>query len=127
MDNGSGSALIMDIAASLKAHPEKVQRSILFVLVTAEEKRLLGSKYFATHPTVAPKSIVADVNVDIFLPIVPLKVLKIGGLEASDLGARAAAIPHSMGIKPIPLPAPLPTLLIPTHHSNSSHTSVPPS
>src|SRR6266852_766333 len=59
MDNGSGSALAMDIAASLKAHPEKVQRSILFLLVTAEEKGLLGSKYFAAHPTVAPKSIVA--------------------------------------------------------------------
>jgi len=40
----------MDIAASLKAHPEKTERSILFVLVTAEEKGLLGSKYFAAHP-----------------------------------------------------------------------------
>jgi Zn-dependent M28 family amino/carboxypeptidase len=107
MDNGSGSALVMDIAASFKAHPEKTRRSILFLLVTAEEKGLLGSKYFAAHPTVAPKSIVADVNVDMFLPIVPLKVLKIGGLEESDLGTRAAAIAQSMGIKPIPDPEPL--------------------
>jgi Zn-dependent M28 family amino/carboxypeptidase len=107
LDNGSGSALVMDIAASLKAHPEKIQRSILFVLVTAEEKGLLGSKYFATHPTVPPKSIVADVNVDMFLPIVPLKILKVGGLEESDLGTRAAAIAQSMGIKPIADPEPL--------------------
>jgi Zn-dependent M28 family amino/carboxypeptidase len=107
MDNGSGSALVMDIAASLKAHPEKTRRSILFLLVTAEEKGLLGSKYFADHPTVAPKAIVADVNVDMFLPIVPLKILKIGGLEESDLGTRAAAIAQSMGIKPIPDPEPL--------------------
>src|SRR5216110_893501 len=107
MDNGSGSALEMDIAASLKAHPEKLQRSILFLLVTAEEKGLLGSKYFAAHPTVAAKSIIADVNVDMFLPIVPLKVLKIGGLEESDFGTRAAAIAQSMGIKPIPDPEPL--------------------
>src|SRR4029077_15794470 len=76
MDDGPGSALVMDIAASLKAHPEKLRRSILFLLVTAEEKGLLGSKYFAAHPTVAAKSIVADVNVDMFLPIVPLKILK---------------------------------------------------
>ena len=107
MDDGSGSALVMDIAASLKAHPEKLQRSILFLLVTAEEKGLLGSKYFAAHPTVAPKSIVADVNVDMFLPIVPLKILKIEGIEESDLGTRAAVIAQSMGLKPIPDPEPL--------------------
>ncbi len=107
MDNGSGSALVMDVAASFKAHPEKLQRSILFLLVTAEEKGLLGSKYFAAHPTVPPKSIVADVNVDMFLPIVPLKILKIEGIEESDLGTRAATIAQSMGIKPIPDPEPL--------------------
>jgi Zn-dependent M28 family amino/carboxypeptidase/predicted enzyme related to lactoylglutathione lyase len=107
MDDGSGSALVMDIASSLKAHPEKIQRSILFLLVTAEEKGLLGSKYFAAHPTVPAKAIVADVNVDMFLPIVPLKILKIEGIEESDLGTRAAAIAQSMGIKPIADPEPL--------------------
>jgi Zn-dependent M28 family amino/carboxypeptidase len=107
MDDGSGSALVLDMAASLKAHPEKIQRSILFLLVTAEEKGLLGSKYFAAHPTVPLKSIVADVNVDMFLPIVPLKILKIEGIEESDLGSRAAAIAQSMGVKPIADPEPL--------------------
>jgi Zn-dependent M28 family amino/carboxypeptidase len=75
--------------------------------VTAEEKGLLGSKYFAAHPTVPLKSIVADVNVDMFLPIVPLKILKVEGIEESDLGSRAAAIAQSMGIKPIADPEPL--------------------
>ncbi len=125
MDNGSGSALAMDIAASLKAHPEKVQRSILFLLVTAEEKGLLGSKYFAAHPTVAPKSIVADVNVDMFLPIVPLKILKVGGLEESDLGARAAAIAQSMGIKPIADPEPLRNLFIRSDQYNFIKQGIP--
>jgi Zn-dependent M28 family amino/carboxypeptidase len=107
MDNGSGSALVMDMAASMKAHPENLKRSILFLLVTGEEKGLLGSKYFAAHPTVPLKSIVADVNVDMFLPIVPLKILKIEGIEESDLGTRAAATAQSMGIKPIADPEPL--------------------
>lgn len=107
MDNGSGSALVMDIAASLKAHPEAHKRSLLFLLVTAEEKGLLGSRFFATHPTVPPKSIVADVNVDMFLPIVPLKILKIEGLDETDLGPRVAAIAQSLGVKPIPDPEPL--------------------
>jgi Zn-dependent M28 family amino/carboxypeptidase len=107
MDDGSGSALVLDEAASLKAHPEQVRRSLLLLLVTAEEKGLLGSKYFAAHPTVPLKSIVADVNVDMFLPIVPLKILKVEGIEESDLGSRAAAIAQSMGIKPIADPEPL--------------------
>jgi Zn-dependent M28 family amino/carboxypeptidase len=112
LDNGSGSALLLDMAANLAAsrrgpHPEKPRRSILFVFVTAEEKGLLGSKYFATHPTVDPKSIVADINVDMFLPIVPLKVLKVEGIAESDLGDRAAAIARSLGVKPIADPEPL--------------------
>jgi Zn-dependent M28 family amino/carboxypeptidase len=107
MDDGSGSALVLDMAANLKAHPEKLQRSVLLLLVTAEEKGLLGSKYFAAHPTVPLKSIVADINVDMFLPIVPMKILKIEGIEESDLGSRAAAVAQSMGIKPIPDPEPL--------------------
>ena len=108
MDDGSGSALLLDMAASLAAKSSaKPRRSILFAFVTAEEKGLLGSKYFAAHPTVDPKSIVADVNVDMFLPIVPLKVLKVEGLAESDLGDRAVAIAQSLGVKAIADPEPL--------------------
>jgi len=68
----------MDIAASLKAHPEKLQRSISSSS-SPLRKRASWLQIFAAHPTVVPKSIVADVNVDMFLPIVPLKILKIEG------------------------------------------------
>jgi len=112
MDNGSGSALAMDIAAYLKAHSEKLGRSLLFVLVTGEEKGLLGSKYFVAHPTVPAKSLVADVNVDMFLPIVPLKVLRVQGIAESDLGERTAAIAKSFSVKPVPDPEPLRNLFI---------------
>ena len=104
MDNGSGSALVLDMAASFKQHPEKLRRSIVLVLVTGEEKGLLGSKYFAAHPTVPAKSIVADVNVDMFLPIVPLKILTVEGLDESDLGDRAREITQSLGVKAQPDP-----------------------
>jgi Zn-dependent M28 family amino/carboxypeptidase len=107
MDDGSGSALVLDVAANLKAHPESLKRSVLFLLVTAEEKGLLGSKYFAAHPTVPIKSIAADINVDMFLPIVPLKILKIEGMEESDLGTQAAEVAKSAGVKAIPDPEPL--------------------
>jgi len=98
MDNGSGSALVLDMAASFKKNPAKLRRSLLFVIVTGEEKGLLGSKYFAAHPTVPPKSIAADVNVDMFLPIVPLKVLTVFGLAESDLGDRIHDAAASFGV-----------------------------
>ncbi|HXM21353.1 MAG TPA: M28 family metallopeptidase [Terriglobales bacterium] len=106
MDNASGSALLLDVAASLKKSPEKLKRSLLFVFVTGEEKGLLGSKYFAANPTVDPKSMVADINVDMFLPIVPLKILTVFGLAESDLGdaAREVAQAHGVGVQPDPEP-----------------------
>ena len=106
MDNASGSALLLDVASSLKKSPEKLKRSILFLFVTGEEKGLLGSKYFAAHPTVDSKSIVADINVDMFLPIVPLKILTVFGLAESDLGdaAREVAQAHGIIVQPDPEP-----------------------
>jgi len=107
MDDASGSALLLDVASNLKQHPEKLSRSLLFVFVTAEEKGLLGSRYFAAHPTVPAKSMIADINVDMFLPIAPLKYLEVKGLEESDLGTRAASVADSLGVKAIPDQEPL--------------------
>ena len=67
MDNASGSALLLDVAKSLKHSRTKLRRSMLFVWVTGEEKGLLGSRYFATRPTVAREQIIADLNTDMFL------------------------------------------------------------
>jgi Zn-dependent M28 family amino/carboxypeptidase len=106
MDNGSGSALLLDVARSLKADPASHKRSILFVFVCGEEKGLLGSKYFAAHSTVPAKSIVADINTDMFLPLIPLKVLTVYGLQESDLGdiVREVAQAHGISVQPDPEP-----------------------
>ena len=71
MDNASGIAAMLDVAAMLKESRTKLRRSLLFVAVTGEEKGLLGSKYFASTPTVNPNAIVANVNTDMFLPLFP--------------------------------------------------------
>jgi len=106
MDNASGCAVLLDVAASLKQSPEKLRRSLLFVFVTGEEKGLLGSKYFTAHPTVTAKSMVADINIDMFLPIVPLKVLTVYGLQESTVGdvAAQAAKEHGIRVQPDPEP-----------------------
>jgi Zn-dependent M28 family amino/carboxypeptidase len=99
MDNASGSAVLLDLIGSLKKSPQKLKRSLLFLFVTGEEKGLLGSRYFTTHPTVKPGSMIANINIDMFLPIVPLKVLTVYGLAESDLGDMARETADAMGIQ----------------------------
>jgi Zn-dependent M28 family amino/carboxypeptidase len=106
MDNAAGSALLLDIAAALHKSAAKPGRSILFLFVTGEEKGLLGSRYFTAHPTVRPESMVADINIDMFLPIVPLKVLTIYGLAESSLGAQAQETAQALGVRSQPDPEP---------------------
>jgi Zn-dependent M28 family amino/carboxypeptidase len=125
MDNASGVAAVLDIAASWNAHSEQLRRSLLFLIVTAEEKGLLGSKYFAAHPTVPPKSMVADINIDMFLPIVPLKVLKVQGLTESDLGDRAGEAAKLLGVRVQPDPEPLRNAFIRSDQYNFVRHGIP--
>jgi Zn-dependent M28 family amino/carboxypeptidase len=106
MDNASGVAAMLDVAAMLKESGTKLRRSVLFVAVTGEEKGLLGSRYFAASPTVDRASIVADINTDMFMPFYPLKRLTIFGLDESEVGDDAAAVARSLGITPAPDPEP---------------------
>jgi hypothetical protein len=64
MDNASGVAQVMEIARVIKTMPQAPRRSILVALVGAEEQGLLGSKYYAEHPTFAPGKIAANLNYD---------------------------------------------------------------
>src|SRR5271157_4028691 len=107
MDNGSGSALVLDIANSLHRSQTKLKRSVLFLFVTGEEKGLLGSKYFAAKPTVPKDSIVADINTDMFLPIFPLKILTVYGLDESTLGDMARKVAQEQGVQVQADPQPL--------------------
>jgi Zn-dependent M28 family amino/carboxypeptidase len=99
MDNASGSAVLLDLIASFKKSRQKLKRSLLFVFVTGEEKGLLGSRYFTTHPTVKPGSMIANINIDMFLPIVPLKVLTVYGLAESDMGDMVRDVAQSLGVQ----------------------------
>jgi Zn-dependent M28 family amino/carboxypeptidase len=69
------------------------------VAVTGEEKGLLGSRYFAAHPTVPAGSMVADLNVDMFLPLFPLHSVTVYGLNESDLGDEIRAVARTRGVR----------------------------
>src|SRR5262249_7671854 len=94
-----GIATLLETAATLHGSGAKLRRSVLFVAVTAEEKGLLGSQYFASHPTVKAADVVADLNVDMFLPLFPLRILTAIGAAESDLGDRLRAVATPLGIR----------------------------
>ncbi len=66
-DDGSGTCSVLELAeafAQAKAAGFAPRRSILFMLVTGEEKGLLGSEYYTNHPIFPLKNTIADLNID---------------------------------------------------------------
>jgi Zn-dependent M28 family amino/carboxypeptidase len=99
MDDASGIASILEIARLLHESNAKLRRSILFLAVTGEEKGLQGSRYFAAHPTVNEKNIVADINLDMFLPLHSLHYIEVQGLAESTLGDDIRAVAKEAGVE----------------------------
>src|SRR5262245_8398796 len=99
MDNASGVAAILEVAAALHAGNVRAKRSILFVAVTGEEQGELGSLFFASHPPVPRQRLVANVNTDMFLPLFPLKTLMVLGLDESDLSQDIRATARELGLQ----------------------------
>jgi hypothetical protein len=98
MDDASGVASLIEVARLMKEGGAAPKRSVVFVAVTAEEKGLLGSKYFAARPTVPSEQIVANINLDMFLPLYPLKVIEVQGLTESTLGDSVRAAAKELGV-----------------------------
>ena len=104
MDDASGVATVLETAKKLSEAKTKPKRSILFVIFTAEEKGLLGSRYFAGHPTVPESAIDADLNLDMFMPLFALKKLHVQGLDESTLSEDATKVGAEHGIVIAPDP-----------------------
>jgi len=63
-DNASGTAGLVAIAEAFAPAPERPRRSLLFLVVSGEERGLLGSRWYAGHPSVPLDSVVALINLD---------------------------------------------------------------
>ncbi len=84
-DNASGVAALLEIARIYSKGNAKPKRSILIVMVTAEEMGLVGSSYFASYPSVPKSAIVANVNTDMPTVIAPLLSIVPLGAEHSSI------------------------------------------
>ncbi len=105
-DDAAYVATLLDLGAQWKASSTKLRRSVLFAVVTGEEKGLLGSRYYAAHPTIPKERLVADINLDQLRPLFPLKLLTMIAVDDSTLGDSARAVADSMGIRIQPDPEP---------------------
>lgn len=83
VDNASGTAGILELANYFSKI--ELERSLLFLAVTAEESGLLGSEYFAEYPPVNLADIVAGYNFDGVLPVGKTKDVIVVGHGASEL------------------------------------------
>ena len=87
-DDASGTSGILEVAEAMASLPTKPRRSVLFLHVSGEEKGLLGSRWYADHPTVPLERIVANINVDMIGRNAPDSVVVIGK-KYSSLGRTA--------------------------------------
>jgi Zn-dependent M28 family amino/carboxypeptidase len=101
LDNASGTADLLAVARAAAAGPAP-RRSLMFVFVTAEESGLLGSAYFADHPTVPADKIIANLNVDGGNLLGRTNDLRVLGDTKSSLGPSIAAYvrPRAMRLTP---------------------------
>ena len=63
-DDGTGTVSVLELAEAFVTNPIKPKRSLIFLTVTGEEKGLLGSQYYVTHPLVPLRRTAADLNID---------------------------------------------------------------
>lgn len=105
-DNAAGIGIIIEIAKALAAMETRPRRSIVFAAVTAEEKGLQGSSYFAKNPPVPASQLVANINIDMPYLGFPVADVHAFGAEHSTLHAAALAATEAAGMELTPDPLP---------------------
>jgi Zn-dependent M28 family amino/carboxypeptidase len=124
MDNATGIATLIE-TATVAAAKGGFKRSVMFLAVTAEEKGLLGSRFYANRPTVPAASIVANLNTDMFLPLFPLHSLIVQGLEESDLAGDLRKTARSLGLEVYSDPEPERNAFVRSDQYSFIRTGVP--
>ena len=84
VDNGTGTAALIELGRAF-AHAPKPERSVVFLNVTAEEKGLLGSEYYASKPLYPLAKTVAVLNMDALDPMGPAHNFTTSGSAQSEL------------------------------------------
>jgi Zn-dependent M28 family amino/carboxypeptidase len=125
VDNATGVAALLELAAAFQKLPVKPERSIVFVSFTAEEQGLLGSEYYAKHPVYPVNKTVADINMDMMGLAGKTKDVIIFGYGQSDLEDYAAVSAKKQGRVIVKDPVPSTGLYYRSDHFNFAKVGIP--
>ena len=124
LDNASGTAVMLE-TARLFTEQGAPGRSVLFLAVTAEEKGLVGSEYYAHHPTVAIERMAGLINLDMPLLLYDFGDVIAFGAEHSTLGDAVAEAADAFGVKLTPDPFPEQNIFVRSDHYRFVQQGVP--
>lgn len=125
VDNATGTAGLLELATAFTRLPQKPERSVLFLSVTGEEQGLLGSEYYAAHPTFAMDKIVADINLDVLNTFGRTKDITVIGYGQSELDEYALRAARKQGRITIPESNPEGGWFFRSDHFNFAKKGVP--
>jgi len=125
LDNAIGIASLIEEAKTFVKSGKAPRRTVMFLAVTAEEKGLVGSDYFANHPTVPLANIVADVNLDMPILLYPFEDMIVYGAERSTLGPIVRKAVNSVGVDLSPDPMPEQGIFVRSDHFRFVQKGVP--
>jgi Zn-dependent M28 family amino/carboxypeptidase len=105
VDNGDGVAALIELARAFGQAPRPA-RTVMFMSVTAEERGLLGSEYYAAHPLYPLATTVADLNMDALMVGGPAKDFGVSGQADVTLLDDLIAVGRAQGRSFTPDPHP---------------------
>lgn len=123
-DNAGGIAGLLALAEKFKQGPAP-ERSIAFVAVTAEERGLLGSRWYAEHPLFPVNKTVAGINMDIMNVYGPMRDVMVFGYGSSELEPILAKYAKAQNRYIAPEPTPQDGFYYRSDHFNLAKKGVP--
>ncbi|MRJ40742.1 MULTISPECIES: M28 family metallopeptidase [Idiomarina] len=123
-DNASGTAGVMALAEFYSSQPQP-ERSVVFVLVTAEERGLLGSDWYADNPMLPLSKAVGGINMDVLNVYGPMRDMVVVGYGNSELEGYLAKYVEQQGRYVAPEPSPEAGSFYRSDHFNLAKRGVP--
>ena len=124
-DNGTGVAMLLELAHAWASSGLKLPHSVIFGAVTAEEQGLLGSEYLGQHPPVPASQIALDINYDMLLPVGVQKEINVNGVQRTTFYPEVQATAKRFRLTIVPDPQPSAGHYYRSDHFSLSRVGIP--
>lgn len=124
LDNAAGVSTLLEVARMM-LEGDRPKRSVMLLIVTAEEKGLLGAQYFAQNPTVDAARLVGNVNLDMPVLTYEFEDVVAFGSDRSTIAAAVSSAASEMGMQLSPDPFPDQGLFTRSDHFRLVEIGVP--